>query len=39
MIIELSDENIERLEELTGMSIECEEDAEQAIQIVLELAD
>lgn len=39
MIIELSDENIERLEELTGMSIECEEDAEQAILIVLELAD
>lgn len=25
MIIALSDENIERLEELTGISIECEE--------------
>lgn len=39
MIIELSDKDIERLEELTGMSIECKEDAEQAIQIVLKLAN
>lgn len=39
MIIELSDKNIKRLEELTGMSIEREEDAEHAMQIVLELAD
>lgn len=27
MIIELSDKDIERLEELTGMSIECKEES------------